>query len=204
MNIFVSQRVIKISKINESRDCLDQRITKILNYCNINPIFIPNNLIQKEDNMKLIKFLKSFNSKGLLLTGGDNFGDFKDRDKTEFATISYSIKKEIPILGICRGMQMIAKFFGKNLKKINKHVGKKHEIQSLIHKNKFPKKVNSYHNFTISSCPSDFDVAAKAMDGSIEAIKHRFLKIDGWMWHPERENPFIQEDIKNIKKIFNV
>ena len=87
MNIFVSQRVIKSSKINESRDCLDQRITKILNYCNINPIFIPNNLIQKEDNMKLIKFLKSFNSKGLLLTGGDNFGDFKDRDKTEFATI---------------------------------------------------------------------------------------------------------------------
>ena len=78
------------------------------------------------------------------------------------------------------------------------------KIQSLIHKNKFPKKVNSYHNFTISSCPSDFDVAAKAMDGSIEAIKHRFLKIDGWMWHPERENPFIKEDIKNIKKIFNV
>ena len=84
MNIFVSQRVIKIFNVKENRDCLDQRVTKIINHCGINPILIPNNLVKKKNNLKLLKFLNNFNSKGVLLTGGDNFGDFQNRDQTEF------------------------------------------------------------------------------------------------------------------------
>lgn len=203
MNIFVSQRVIKISNINETRDCIDQRVIKILNTCDINPILIPNNLVKKNDNVKLLKFLKNFNSKGVLLTGGDNFGDFKNRDQTEFFLIEYAIKKKIPILGVCRGMQIIAKFFGKNTKKIDSHVRKKHIIKSLTKKNIYPKKVNSFHNLTISMCPSNFHITAISLDGSIEAIKHRKLKIEGWMWHPERENPLLKKDIINLERFFH-
>ena len=132
MNIFVSQRVIKIFNVKENRDCLDQRVTKIINHCGINPILIPNNLVKKKNNLKLLKFLNNFNSKGVLLTGGDNFGDFQNRDQTEFFLIKYAIKKNIPILGICRGMQIIAKFFGKNTRKIKGHVRTKHKIKSLL------------------------------------------------------------------------
>ena len=204
MNIFVSQRIIEILNINEKRDCLDQRVTKIINYCGMNPILIPNNLVKKKNNLKLLKFLKSFKSKGILLTGGKIWGDFKNRDQTEFFLIEYAIKKNIPILGICRGMQIIAKFFGKNTKKINGHVRTKHIIKSLIKENIYPTKVNSFHNLTISMCPSNFHITAQALDGSIEAMKHKKFKIEGWMWHPERENPFLKKDILNIKRFFNV
>ena len=40
------------------------------------------------------------------------------------------------------------------------------------------------------------------MDGEIEAIKHKKYALEGWMWHPEREEEYKIQDIKNIKRIF--
>ena len=62
--------------------------------------------------------------------------------------------------------------------------------------------VNSYHNFSIKTCPKDFNITAKSMDGEIEAIKHKKYALEGWMWHPEREEEYKIQDIKNIKRIF--
>ena len=55
-------------------------------------------------------------------------GSFSDRDKTELNLIDYSIQKSIPILGICRGMQLIAYWAGVGIKRVAGHVNIKHML----------------------------------------------------------------------------
>ena len=55
---------------------------------------------------------------GIVLSGGDDIGKYALRDKSEILLIKYSLKKKIPIFGICRGMQIISKYFKINLKKV--------------------------------------------------------------------------------------
>jgi putative glutamine amidotransferase len=42
---------------------------------------------------------------------------------------------------------------------------------------------------------------AKSEDGSIEAMVHKSLPWEAWMWHPEREVVFFKNDIDRFKKI---
>jgi putative glutamine amidotransferase len=48
-----------------------------------------------------------------------------------------------------------------------------------------------------------FDVLAVSDDGVIESIRHKSLPIVGTMWHPERENPFRNFDIKMVRSIYD-
>ena len=61
--------------------------------------------------------------------------------------------------------------------------------------------VNSYHNLVLTSCPSEYDVIARSIDGEIEAIRHQSLPWEGWMWHPEREKVFNADDIVRTKDV---
>jgi len=64
--------------------------------------------------------------------------------------------------------------------------------------------VNSYHQFGIEKLAlnSSLKPIAWAEDGSIEALMHKELPIYGIMWHPEREHPYPEVDIKMIRHIF--
>ena len=102
-----------------------------------------------------------------ILSGGNDLIFFKKsnkkelnecRDKLEILILRYCKKKKIPVIGICRGLQIINYFFKKkiNLKKNIIHVNSKHNIYPNIQeKFRFFKekkkviKVNSYHNFII-------------------------------------------------------
>ena len=55
-------------------------------------------------------FLTELNLKGLVLTGGEDIGKNKNRDQTEVNLLNWALKNSLPILGICRGMQLIAKY----------------------------------------------------------------------------------------------
>jgi putative glutamine amidotransferase len=62
--------------------------------------------------------------------------------------------------------------------------------------------VNSYHGFSLATGPLDFEVLARSEDGEIEAIRHKSLPWEGWMWHPEREENFAARDVQRIKALF--
>jgi len=109
----------------------------------------------------------------------------------------------VPVLGICRGLQMIAVWAGIDLVKINGHVGSRHQLVVDTQENAWPSNVNSFHNWGLAYCPSGFEVTAVAEDGSIEAIKHVELPWEGWMWHPEREATFSIQDTNRLKELFN-
>ena len=144
------------------------------------------------------KILETINNIDIIILPGGN--DLIKKDKysnirlnVEQNTISYGLKKNIPILGVCRGMQVINNFFGGEIYKINGHMKKNHNI--YMKTNIFGKKkyiVNSYHNYGISyiSKSKKFYTLADDKDNNIEMFKHKKKSIYGVMWHPERDNNF--------------
>ncbi len=200
--IVVTQRVDLIPEKGEIRDSLDQKLFEFIYKAGYLPLGVPNFPILSEDFSKyrqesLDRWLQKISPLGVVLSGGNNIGQFPSRDATEEKLLNYAFKKNIPLLGICRGMQMIAKYFGVSLKESKNHVAVRHEISGVINR-----KVNSYHNFAIESCPNDFSILAKSNDGNIEAIKYNNLPWEGWMWHPEREKSFDPKDIERLRGIF--
>ena len=160
---------------------------------------IPNSI----SNLKVI--LKTFDDTNLIiLPGGNDIGGFgklsKKRLRVECELIKIAIKKKIPVLGICRGMQVINYFFKGNIRKKKGHMNTKHKIYL---KNNFFFKidkmvVNSFHNYCIpeKNVSKKFRILAIDSNNNVEMFKHEKLNIFGIMWHPERE--------KNYKNLNNI
>ena len=65
--------------------------------------------------------------------------------------------------------------------------------------------VNSYHDFGSQSSVPDLGVWAKAKDGVVKAVRHRHLRVEGIMWHPERFAPdFRDADIDRFRRFFGM
>jgi len=188
--VAISQRVTFIENRNEYRDSLDQRLTIFFQSIGFTPIPIPNSI--SNDISTWIDIVKP---DLIVLSGGNNLGDFLTRDFTEKELINISINNHIPMLGICRGMQMIGTSFGSKLCKVDNHVSSHHKVTGEISGIK-----NSYHNYSLGLCPEDFKVLAHSEDSQIEAIKHLSLPIEGWMWHP-RDKVSNQDDIERIMNL---
>ena len=97
--IGITLRIEHIKQYNEKRDAISHDWTKFLENFNSLPVFIPNTLSSTK------QFLEEMKLDGLIMSGGDNKGDDIERDKTEQEIIELAVKHEIPLLGICRGMQ---------------------------------------------------------------------------------------------------
>ena len=205
-NIGITQRIHFISEYNEYRDELDQRWSSLFANIGILQIILPNN-----SELFKSKAIDSLNLNGVILSGGefkennDNNVGLKNRNEFENNLINHCIENKIPIIGVCRGMQILNNFFGGKLEKIDNHVGKYHEIKNL---SRFPisKKVNSYHEFKLSKdkLPENFEIIATDLDGEIESILDKKNNLLGIMWHPERNDPFDKNDLELFSEFFNL
>lgn len=160
---------------------------------------------------------------GLYFTGGQdvnpmyynedphkNIGSIiPDRDLFEIELCKKAFEKKIPILGVCRGAQIINVACGGNLyqdldSQLNNHICHIQEsptplssyfhlvdlsqntiIESIFNTNKIH--TNSYHHQSVKDIATDFIVSARTSDGVVEAIectKDQFIL--GIQWHPER------------------
>ncbi len=151
---------------------------------------------------ELGKWLQVIEPNALILSGGNDIGEYLTRDETERCLLRWAEAKKIPVLGICRGMQMMAVWGDGKLVKKEGHVRSRHKLVVATQKDEWPSEVNSYHNFVLKSCPDSFEVVAQSEDGSIEAIKHIKLPWEGWMWHPEREATYSVQDLNRVKRLF--
>ena len=203
--VAVSQRIDHYPDRNERRDALDQKLCAFLKECGFLPLPVPNGLTKGRAGQglqslnELADWLEIFKPNAVLLSGGNDLGSCPDRDRTEKDLIEFSAKRSLPVLGICRGMQMMATLAGSSLRKVNGHIRTRHVLQSGV----ISGEANSYHDMSVDSCPIGYHILARSEDGEIEAIRHDEYPWEGWMWHPEREVNFDIRDIKRTNELFN-
>ena len=130
-----------------------------------------------------------------------------EREQIEKVLIEFSIKTNTPLIGICRGMQAIAMYFGGKLSTVDKHVNTRHVLEYFcpVLNCNVNRNVNSYHNYSLDkkSLPKYFQINTQYMS-SIEQMIHEKKKILGIMWHPEREEKFSKLDIKLFRNFLNL
>ena len=136
----------------------------------------------------------------------------KRMDELDFKVIEYAVKHNLPVLGICRGLQAINVYFKGTLHQDleNKEHNKKETNQEFIMNNKsrffskcFDEKtlINSYHHQGIRKLGEGLIDAGISYD-LIEAIEHETLDIYAVQWHPERLNDeYSHKLINEFKKL---
>jgi len=200
--IILSTRII-IDQYKKISFQIDEDLSNFINYLNLQ--FLPIGL--KKNKLMLDNIKKA---DGLILAGGgDLFKHHKDksnliRDNYEKKLFNYFLKKNKPILTICRGFQLIAQLNKIKLHKINHHVKKNHLL--YLKKSKYINykslTVNSYHNYCLKELPNEYLNISNTKDGSIEIAEHKYKKILCLMFHPERPMKSQQQILKSIKKFF--
>jgi len=99
---------------------------------------------------------------------------------------------EIPIFGVCLGLQTIGQAFGGSVIRAPSPIhGKvsevRHRGQAVFRGINGPLKATRYHSLVVErdSCPADLEVTAETRDGLVMGLSHRALPIHGVQFHPE-------------------
>ncbi len=157
---------------------------------------------------------------GLVLTGGEDvdprrygedpiaqLGDvLPERDEAEAAALALALERELPVLGICRGCQVLNVYYGGTLFQdlqaqrpgTGAHEqegwgGRSHGVQvqpgsrldEIVHGQEL--RINSFHHQAIKDLGPGLEIAAVADDGVVEAVEARDGSwVIGVQWHPER------------------
>lgn len=197
--VAVTQRVDWLEDRNEWRDALDQNLNCWLISAGFLPIPVPNSMLEIVWNGEplLHRWLQEMAPDAVVLSGGNDLGQRIQRDATERYLLDYASTRLLPVLGICRGMQMLNHWAGGSLKKIVGHVATRHQLIG-----EYSHEVNSYHQYVLEDCPINFKVTARSQEGEIEAIRHVSLPWEAWMWHPEREVSFNPYDLQQLQVLF--
>ncbi len=157
--------------------------------------------IVKPNNISF-EVLKEINPKGIILSGGPD-----SITKIRKIRMTVDIKKlEIPILGICYGMQYIADIYGgKVSKSTTREYG--HSIFKIIKTSKiFPKRIVGKqidvwmsHSDKVTKVPNNFKVTGKSTNSNISSFSLEDKNIYALQFHPEVTNT---QYGKNIIKAF--
>jgi len=212
--VAVTQRCVEVPG-RETRDCLDQAWPRFLAACGFLAAPAPN------APELLDAWLARMTPEAVLLTGGNAApGTGQDhacpeRDAVERALIAWAGPRGVPVLGVCRGGQMLNAFHGGRLRPLTGHVARNHALTPLPGPPTrliaglpagLPADANSFHDFGL--LPEDLGAGlcalALAPDGSVELFAHAHLRQAGLLWHPERFAPFRPEDLALVRNFLEV
>ena len=116
--------------------------------------------------------------------------------RPEDAGVSNDVIRElggrVPILGVCLGHQCIGQVFGGDVVRANAVMHGKtslvhHEGAAVLAGLPQPFEATRYHSLVVdlASVPDELEVTATTDDGTVMALRHRRLPIEGVQFHPE-------------------
>ena len=192
------------------------------------PVVIPS----YDDDKALVSLLDTLD--GIVLSGGadidpDYLGEEPldcisinpRRDRQELTLVRLAVERQIPVLGICRGIQVLTAALGG---KLYQDIKIQHDRPSIEHSQTIARglpshevklekdsllygffgketlAVNSFHHQAVKEVPAGFRVTASAPVGIIEGMESTtFRPIMGVQWHPEC---FLLENDRTMLPIF--
>ena len=99
---------------------------------------------------------------------------------------------QVPILGVCLGHQCIGEVFGGRIVRAPRVMhGKtslvRHDGAGVLRGLESPFEATRYHSLVVDpdTVPADLEVTATAEDGTVMALRHRRLTVEGVQFHPE-------------------
>lgn len=157
---------------------------------------------------------------GLILPGGGDINpsrynekkkgskDINNKlDNLQFTVLGKFVEAKKPVLGICRGSQVINVYFGGSMNQdIKKHMGTNHPTTitkgSMVYR-VYGKKlqVNSFHHQSVKRLGKGLRIVQRASDGTVEGIEHTTLPVYGLQWHPEAMGASGRKILKEFLKV---
>ena len=177
VNLKKKNKIIIIDFGSQVTKLIARRVRELQVYCEI-------------INLRELQKLKNYNNvKGIILSGGPS-----TVTKKSYPKIPKKIfEKNIPVLGICYGLQLIAKVFGGKIKKSQKkrEFGEailSEKSKSILFKGFFSKKKASVwmsHQDAVVRMPKGFKKIASTDNSKYTAIQNGSKNIYGLQFHPE-------------------
>lgn len=208
----ITQRVVENNRYPERRDALAQDWPVWLGEALPDVVCIP------VPNMlpDLGSWMDAMGPECVILSGGNNWGEASERDRTEAGLIVYCRQNALPILGVCRGLHAINTTLGGSLTdNLEAEVGAGHVSQTHrveITEGVFVElagsdriMVNSYHNQGVleAQLATGLHAFAVADAGVVEGVAHENEPILAIQWHPEREDPSASFSRRLISTFFS-
>jgi putative glutamine amidotransferase len=189
-------RSIRDPATGELRDSISRDWTAYFDGLPVTAVCVPNDIENPRSLMTEI------DPDALILTNGEDVGEYPPRDRTERSLLEVALEDDIPVLGVCRGHQFLNHYFGGDVVALadrlgqdHGHDGQRHEtdIRDDVVECILPSRleINSYHDFGVfpDGVASDLKTFATADDGVIEGLFHPQYRILSIQWHPERSLP---------------
>lgn len=204
-HVALTQRVEDLADRGERRDALDQQWAVRIEAAGFEPVPIPNRLRDP------VAYLDMLDPALLVLTGGNDLAHLPEpsvpapeRDRTEAALLDAATARSTPVLGVCRGLQLMVEHTGGKLNRVDGHVRAPHPI--TVVDPTWPLRdgrvVNSFHEWGVTRDALGDALAplALAPDGTVEAVHRPGLPQVAVMWHPERE-PLDADDLDLLRAL---
>ena len=181
------QTILVVDYGSQYTQLISRRVRENNSYCEV---ILPSKLNNLKDFSNVI---------GIILSGGPNStvnDDSNDLPNSIF-------EADLPILGICFGMQLICKKFGGTVKGSSSREYGRAELE-IIKENKIFKNVNKFvevwmsHGDSVTKISDDFDVIASTKTKSLSAVKMKNKEVYGIQFHPE-----VTHTLDNGKIIYN-
>jgi len=195
MRVAISTRRIIDNIHGEARDALSEDWYRFIHASWPDIVLLP--LLNSPD--KVAEWASDLEIDATILSNGNDWGECAARDETERLLVEWSRARGRPVLGVCRGFQVINALEGgsieANIKDASgqEHGGSQHYV--TLSSPQFAEfagvdriSVNSYHDqgVTIAGLAKGLAPLAISDHNVVEGFYHPTEALLGIQWHPER------------------